>query len=95
VVGSLGRNPRHPRQVVEEYRSRHGKNPASVAIWIGPEGDFAPAELEMIQAGGAQPITLGPLVLRADTAAIYTLAVLGYETSWPGAPVPAGRGEHL
>ena len=28
---------------------------------------------------GAQPITLGPLVLRSETAAIYCLAVLNYE----------------
>lgn len=45
--------------------------------WCGPEGDFTPAELETILACGAQPVTLGPLILRAETAALYGLANLG------------------
>jgi 16S rRNA (uracil1498-N3)-methyltransferase len=57
--------------------------PANAAIWIGPEGDFTPAEYAAICATGAQPITLGPLVLRADTAAIASLALLNHELqSW-------------
>jgi 16S rRNA (uracil1498-N3)-methyltransferase len=57
--------------------------PASVCVWIGPEGDFTPAETMAITAGGALPITLGPLVLRAETAALYCLSVLHYELQFP------------
>jgi 16S rRNA (uracil1498-N3)-methyltransferase len=46
-------------------------------IWIGPEGDFTTNEVELLVAGGIQPITLGPLVLRCDTAAICALALAG------------------
>ena len=50
---------------------------------IGPEGDFSAAELEALKAAGFRAITLGPLVLRADTAAIASLAVLQHEFgSW-------------
>ena len=45
--------------------------------WCGPEGDFTPAELQAILDCGAIPVTLGPLILRVETAAIYGLANLG------------------
>jgi 16S rRNA (uracil1498-N3)-methyltransferase len=50
-------------------------------VWIGPEGDFTLAELQAIEASGAKPITLGPLTLRVETAAIYCLSFLNYELS--------------
>src|SRR5690606_24463724 len=50
--------------------------PARAAWLIGPEGDFSPEEYAAIIAAGAAPVSLGPLVLRCDTAATYALAVL-------------------
>ena len=50
--------------------------PKSVAIVIGPEGDFSPSEIEMLISTEFQPVSLGPNVLRAETAAIYGLSVL-------------------
>jgi len=35
--------------------------------------------MNVIRASGALPITLGPLVLRSDTAAIYCLSIINYE----------------
>ncbi len=52
---------------------------ASVAVLIGPEGDFTPQEEARAFAAGFAPVTLGPLILRAETAAIATLAILGHE----------------
>jgi 16S rRNA (uracil1498-N3)-methyltransferase len=52
---------------------------ASVAVLTGPEGDFTPEEEEQAFAAGFAPVTLGPLILRAETAAIATLAILGHE----------------
>jgi 16S rRNA (uracil1498-N3)-methyltransferase len=79
LVGSLQPDSKHPRHYFELFRRKHGRNPVSLCVWVGPEGDFSPVELANIQAAGARPITLGPLVLRAETAAIYSLAVLSYE----------------
>lgn len=53
--------------------------PQSVAVLIGPEGDFTPEEEAQAFDAGFTPITLGPLILRAETAAIATLAILGHE----------------
>lgn len=47
-----------------------------VGVLIGPEGGIDAAEAERAQAAGALPITLGPRILRTETAAIATLAML-------------------
>jgi 16S rRNA (uracil1498-N3)-methyltransferase len=47
-------------------------------VWVGPEGDFTVQEIAALVSSGVQAITLGPLVLRCDTAAVAVLArVLG------------------
>ena len=49
-------------------------------LWLGgPEGDFTPAEMSLSRSTGFEPITLGPLVLLCETAAVYALSVLSYE----------------
>lgn len=49
--------------------------PAS--ILIGPEGGFAPEEMTAIEAiGSALPVSLGPRILRADTAAVAAIAAV-------------------
>lgn len=53
--------------------------PRSACVLVGPEGDFTPAELALAKSHGCQPITLGPIILRTETAAIYCLSVLGHE----------------
>jgi 16S rRNA (uracil1498-N3)-methyltransferase len=53
--------------------------PKSILILIGPEGDFTPAEISTARGAGCRPLSLGPLVLRAETAAIYTLSILHHE----------------
>lgn len=50
--------------------------PAPATILIGPEGGFAPEERERIAAHpGAVRVSLGPRILRADTAAVAALAL--------------------
>jgi 16S rRNA U1498 N3-methylase RsmE len=44
--------------VFQEFQAKHRCLPQSVGVWIGPEGDFAPEELDAIQAAGALPISL-------------------------------------
>jgi 16S rRNA (uracil1498-N3)-methyltransferase len=44
-------------------------------ILIGPEGGFAPDEAAMIRAGAnAKAVSLGPRILRAETAALAAIA---------------------
>jgi len=50
--------------------------PPAVAWIVGPEGDFDAAEMEDLRAAGAAMCSLGPQVLRVETAAIYGLSVL-------------------
>ena len=52
---------------------------ASLLILIGPEGDFTPAEVNLAKNAGCRPVTLGPIILRSETAAIYCLSVLSHE----------------
>jgi 16S rRNA (uracil1498-N3)-methyltransferase len=50
----------------------------SVAVLIGPEGDFAPEEIARAERMGARPVSLGPLTLRSETAALAAVALLTY-----------------
>jgi len=84
IVGSLQKERRHPREVFREYQNAQSHPPTSAAAWIGPEGDFSPDELQAIISAGASPITLGSLVLRVETAAVYCLSIFNYEFNTPG-----------
>ena len=45
-------------------------------LWlVGPEGDFTAAEVESAQVCGFHPVSLGPYVLRVDTAALCALSI--------------------
>ncbi len=48
----------------------------NIAILIGPEGGFAPQEIEHINILGATSVSLGSRILRTETASLYTLAVV-------------------
>lgn len=89
LVASLQSDRHHLREVLDDFRIEHGRLPKSVGVFVGPEGDFTPVEMDAIKQGGALPVTLGPLVLRSDTAAVYALSVLNYELQAPaGASLP-------
>ncbi len=51
----------------------------SVLIVIGPEGGFTDTEISTLRARGARVISLGPRILRSETASLYTLSALSYE----------------
>ncbi|HVL91109.1 MAG TPA: RsmE family RNA methyltransferase [Actinomycetota bacterium] len=50
--------------------------PAAVSIAIGPEGGFDDAEIAALEARGCPAATLGPVVLRTETASIVAAAVI-------------------
>lgn len=84
LVASLQNDRRHPREYFKTFCQERKRPPKTVCVWVGPEGDFTPAEMSTIKSAGALPVTLGPLVLRSDTAAIYSLSVLNYELQSQG-----------
>lgn len=49
--------------------------PRPVTLLVGPEGGFMPEERAAILAAGATAVSLGPRILRAETAALAALAV--------------------
>jgi 16S rRNA (uracil1498-N3)-methyltransferase len=69
VAALTGDNP----QALSKQKLSDG----SVTILIGPEGDFTDTEMEDIIQSGYQPVSLGSHILRTETAAIYSAAVLG------------------
>lgn len=79
IIASLQPGSRRLKPILAEHEELHGSSPASVLMLIGPEGDFTPAEVNRALSAGAQPMTLGPIILRAETAAIYSLSVLAHE----------------
>ena len=79
LIGSLQPDAQHLKKILADYSTEHQQPPRSVLMLVGPEGDFTPAELSLARRHRCQPITLGPIILRVETAAIYCLSVLSYE----------------
>lgn len=57
----------------------HLNGQKSIALFIGAEGGFSEQEIEQATAQGVYPITLGTRILRAETAAIVTTALILHE----------------
>jgi 16S rRNA (uracil1498-N3)-methyltransferase len=87
-LGDLTQANESLRLVLEPERARrteHGAQPIDIAspqpvsraeIAIGPEGGFAPEELEAFDLSAFSRVSLGPRVLRTETAAIAAIVVL-------------------
>jgi 16S rRNA (uracil1498-N3)-methyltransferase len=58
----------------ESVRSAHG----DLYAMVGPEGGLTEAEVRLAEGSGLKRSTLGPLVFRAETAAICTVAILQF-----------------
>jgi 16S rRNA (uracil1498-N3)-methyltransferase len=79
LIASLQPGAKTLKNVLAAFHTANGRAPKKVLWLIGPEGDFTPAEASLAKSCGFEPITLGPLVLRCETAAIYALSVLNHE----------------
>jgi 16S rRNA (uracil1498-N3)-methyltransferase len=58
-----------------QLRDVLGAGQGDVSLAIGPEGGWAPDELELFQQSGWVSASLGPTILRAETAAIAAIAI--------------------
>jgi len=52
--------------------------PATIAVLVGPEGGLTAAEVELATAAGFVAVSLGRRILRAETAAVASAAILAY-----------------
>ena len=81
IIAAIEPAARRLNELLAEWCALHpGKTkPASVLVLIGPEGDFTPAEVGLAKSRGCVPMSLGPIILRTETAAIYSLSTLAHE----------------
>ena len=79
LIGSLQSDAKPLKSILSDAPTLERSHASTILILIGPEGDFTPAELSLAKSAGCLPLSLGTLVLRADTAAIYTLSILHHE----------------
>ena len=63
------------RGAIEEAIAEARSEMPELEIAIGPEGGWAPEEEALFDANGWRAVSLGPRILRAETAAIVALAV--------------------
>ena len=66
------------RTLSAAFATRHSplaSPPPTVAIFIGPEGGFTDKEVEIANSANIIPVTLGPRILRSETAAIVATAL--------------------
>jgi 16S rRNA (uracil1498-N3)-methyltransferase len=71
LIASLSDDPQSFRETLAAHPDL-----TSVTILIGPEGDFSPEETQAAIAAGFIPITLGDLVLRVETATLFSLSAI-------------------
>lgn len=64
----------------EPLHSRLANGPKTIAILTGSEGGFSPEEADAAVAAGCAPVSLGPRILRCETAPIAALAVVMAQT---------------
>lgn len=74
MVASLAPGALPMREVMREAEA-----PQEVMVLVGPEGDFTSEETTTALEQGFTPVTLGPSVLRTETAALFCLSVIRYE----------------
>lgn len=66
----------HPQGGVALQSWCKARAPQPLALWIGPEGGWSPAELALLEAAGAQRVGFGARVLRTETAALAIAAAV-------------------
>jgi 16S rRNA (uracil1498-N3)-methyltransferase len=63
------------RRSLEEALAGAGDELPAIRMAVGPEGGWAAEEEALFDSEGWKPVSLGPRILRAETAAITAMAV--------------------
>jgi 16S rRNA (uracil1498-N3)-methyltransferase len=63
---------------IKSALSKFTSPPKNLSLFIGAEGGFSPQEVQKFSQFEFTPVTLGPLVLRVETACIAILSVIEY-----------------
>ena len=79
LIASLEKNSFPMKNFFSSLKKNISSLISSATIFIGPEGDFTLAEYQLASVADCKPISLGPIVLRTETAAFYCLSILSYE----------------
>ncbi|MBC6002315.1 Ribosomal RNA small subunit methyltransferase E [uncultured Clostridium sp.] len=58
-----------------------GKDINNIGIFVGPEGGFEDTEINAIEEIGGQSVSLGPRILRTETASLVASSIVLYELS--------------
>lgn len=66
------------REAIAAVPTDH-EQPLTVVLFIGPEGGLTAEEVKLAQRHGVQPVSLGPRILRAETAALAAVANVMYQ----------------
>ncbi|MDP8298343.1 MAG: RsmE family RNA methyltransferase [Candidatus Tantalella remota] len=62
--------------IKQALKDREAEN---ILVFIGPEGDFTPEEINQVKGENSRSIDLGKRVLKSDTAGLFVLSVINYE----------------
>lgn len=79
LIAAIGPDSRPLKSLLAARDEEGAPRATAAAVMIGPEGDFTPAEVGTALSHGFLPLSLGPIILRSETAAIYALSILGHE----------------
>lgn len=78
LIASL-QNEARPLKTALREQLQGVKPGTPIVVMIGPEGDFTPAEIGQARSAGFIPVSLGKIILRAETAAFFALSAIAYE----------------
>ncbi|KYG68384.1 hypothetical protein AZI87_03800 [Bdellovibrio bacteriovorus] len=67
------------KDYVQQVKSQNPQGVKAIWIIVGSEGGFSHNEVEKFQELGLRPVTLGPQVLRVETACMALVSVLKYD----------------
>lgn len=84
LAEAIQSTPNHLRLVLWEQgatplqETLPAQRPAGVTLLVGPEGGFAPEEVDLVRQAGFLPVHLGPRILRTETAGLAAASILQY-----------------
>jgi 16S rRNA (uracil1498-N3)-methyltransferase len=75
----LRNSPQGESRLATALRARNLRVGMRIQVFVGPEGGFTAAEIDLAHHHGLEPVSLGPRTLRAETAGVVVAAAILYE----------------